>query len=86
MDYDRTVTALARAIEIAGIGVMVAGGLLATFAALARLLRGQGVEAAYHAYRADLGRAILLGPGIRRGRLAPGRRSSRGGADVGKRR
>ena len=61
MDYDRIVATVARAIEIAGIAVLVTGGGLATLAFLRRLTRGRAFVDAYHAYRADLGRAILLG-------------------------
>ncbi len=61
MDYDRIVAAVARAIEVAGIAVLVTGGGLATLAFLRRLTRGRAFVDAYHTYRADLGRAILLG-------------------------
>ena len=61
MDYDRAVTGVARLIEVAGIAVLVAGGILATLAFLGRILRRREFTDAYHAYRADLGRAILLG-------------------------
>jgi uncharacterized membrane protein len=52
-----------RAIEVAGIGVIVLGGALATVLFLWRSLRGVGGprRGAYETYRADLGRAILLG-------------------------
>ena len=61
MDYDRLVTGIAHTIELAGIAVLVAGGILATLAFLGRIVRHHGFTDAYHAYRADLGRAILLG-------------------------
>ena len=58
-----TTTALielvARAIELVGIGVMVLGAAWATAVAARRVLGGEG--GAYHEYRANLGRAILLG-------------------------
>ena len=51
---------LVRAIEVGGIAIVVLGALLATVGFVARLRRG-GFEAAYTAYRLNLGRAILLG-------------------------
>ncbi len=58
--------ALARGIELAGMGVMLCGGLAAFVAFLGRLARrrtrpGGGFERTYRDLRADLGRAILLG-------------------------
>jgi uncharacterized membrane protein len=53
--------ATARAVEIVGIGIIVLGGLAATLFFVWRLLRSGAPAAAYHAYRANLGRAILLG-------------------------
>lgn len=69
MDHATTVAlaeALARGIELAGMGVMVAGGLAALAAFGVRLVRrreraGGAFEATYRDLRADLGRAILLG-------------------------
>ena len=58
--------ALARGIELTGIGVMVVGGLAAFAAFLVRLAArraqpGGSFEPTYRDFRADLGRAILLG-------------------------
>jgi len=61
MDYDLIVATLARGVELAGIAVMLLGGLIATGAFLTRSLRRTPFVASYEAYRADLGRAILLG-------------------------
>ena len=61
VDYDRIVASLVRAIEVAGIAVVVTGGVLATLTFLGRITRGRAFTEAYHGYRADLGRAILLG-------------------------
>jgi uncharacterized membrane protein len=61
MDYDRLVAGVARAVELAGVAVLLLGALLAACAFAARLARGGTFPAAYHALRADLGRAILLG-------------------------
>ena len=40
MDYDRIVATIARAIEVAGIAVVVTGGVVATLAFLRRVTRG----------------------------------------------
>ncbi len=52
-----------RAIEVAGIGIIVLGGAVASALFLWRVSRGTGGprRGAYETYRADLGRAILLG-------------------------
>ena len=52
---------LARVIEAVGIAVIVGGALLATLALCRRLVRREGFTGSYQRYRADLGRAILLG-------------------------
>lgn len=52
---------VAQAIELVGVGAMVLGGLLATALAARSLLRRESRLAVYHAYRADIGRSILLG-------------------------
>jgi uncharacterized membrane protein len=69
MDRETTVAlaeALARGVELAGMVVMLAGGLAALVAFLVRLARRRGraggcFEPTYRDLRADLGRAILLG-------------------------
>ena len=49
-------------LEIAGVGVIALGVLIASLVALGRVLRGQaGADAVYTGYRRALGRAILLG-------------------------
>ena len=48
-------------IEISGVAVMVAGGLVATWFFAMDLLGEPTRKEAYHGYRANLGRAILLG-------------------------
>lgn len=50
-----------RLIEVAGIVVIVAGVVLATALYLGRVLRQGGAAGAFEAYRANLGRGILLG-------------------------
>jgi uncharacterized membrane protein len=70
MDRSATVAfaqALARGIELVGIGVMILGGVAAMTAFVLRILRrrrhatGVSFEQTYRDLRADLGRAILLG-------------------------
>lgn len=71
LSMDRTTTvalaeALARGIEVTGMLVMVLGGATAILAFLVRLARrrgtaGAGFEPTYREFRANLGRAILLG-------------------------
>jgi uncharacterized membrane protein len=50
-----------RGIEAAGISIIVVGGLIATVAFLLEIGRKAGFSSAYHRYRGNLGRAILLG-------------------------
>ena len=50
----------ARGLEFVGVGVMLLGLFAATLRGLWRL-KGGGLDAAYAEYRANLGRAILLG-------------------------
>lgn len=52
---------LSGAIEAAGISIIVGGALIATAAFFARLARKEKFENSYKWYRANLGRAILLG-------------------------
>src|SRR5690349_4431875 len=69
MDRETTVAfaeALSRGVELAGMAVMLLGGLGASVAFLLRIVKGRsratgGFDAAYRSFRADLGRAILLG-------------------------
>ncbi len=48
-------------IEMAGVAVIVLGGVLATLAFVRALLKRVDFLESYHAYRGNLGRAILLG-------------------------
>ena len=52
---------LVRVIEAVGIAVIVGGALLATLSLTRRLARREGFTDTYQWYRANLGRAILLG-------------------------
>jgi len=61
MDYEQLVSATARVFELAGVAVLLLGALLAAGLFAGRLARRTAFQDAYHALRADLGRAILLG-------------------------
>ncbi|WP_083656187.1 DUF1622 domain-containing protein [Mongoliimonas terrestris] len=50
-----------RAIEIAGIAVILIGGIAATGLYLKRLMAGDGGPDSFKAYRSSVGQAILLG-------------------------
>jgi len=52
---------IAIGIEVAGVAIIVLGALIASARFLVNGFGGIGFDAAYHAYRAELGRAILLG-------------------------
>jgi uncharacterized membrane protein len=52
---------IATVIEVAGVGVIVVGGLVASALFLRQGLRAGAWSAAYHQYRANLCRGILLG-------------------------
>jgi len=57
---EQVVVQIARAIEAAGIAIMVLGGMVATGVFLRRLWRTERFSDSYHRYRANLGQAILL--------------------------
>jgi uncharacterized membrane protein len=61
MDYEHLVAMAARAVELAGVAVLLFGALLASGVFAGRLARRVIFQDAYHALRVDLGRAILLG-------------------------
>jgi uncharacterized membrane protein len=60
MDYENAFAQAARGVEVVGVSLLLLGAILAGGAFARRLVRGGGFIAAYHAFRADLGRAILL--------------------------
>lgn len=60
MNIDPATEFIGKLIEIAGVGILVLGAVLATIAFLLEWLR-EGLDKAYDEYRANLGRAILLG-------------------------
>jgi uncharacterized membrane protein len=57
---DTALHATATALEAAGVGVIVAGAIIALVSSLGRLRTAGEAEAYYH-FRRRLGRAILLG-------------------------
>ena len=61
MDYEHLIVKAARLVELAGVGVLLLGAVLAAGAFARRMARRLGFPGAYHGLRADLGRAILLG-------------------------
>lgn len=61
MDYEHFVVAAARVVEFIGVAVLLLGALLAALVFVRRMMSGVVFQEAYHALRADLGRAILLG-------------------------
>jgi uncharacterized membrane protein len=61
MDHEHLIAESARVVEIAGVAVLLLGALFAASAFAWRLMQRVSLEDAYHALRADLGRAILLG-------------------------
>lgn len=61
MDYEYLVSSSAHFIELAGVAVLLFGALLAAGVFAKHLLGKMTFQDAYHALRADLGRAILLG-------------------------
>jgi uncharacterized membrane protein len=61
MDYEHLIVGSARVVELAGVAVLLLGALLAAATFVWRLTQHAGLDRAYHALRADLGRAILLG-------------------------
>ena len=60
MGYESLVHGLTRVVELAGVAILILGGLIATGGFL-HGWAGVGFERAYSLYRANLGRAILLG-------------------------
>lgn len=60
MEHGQFAAIAARGVEIVGVAVLLLGALLAGGAFVRRVVRGTPFPDAYHALRADLGRAILL--------------------------
>ena len=61
MNYEHFVVASAGVVEFIGVAVLLLGALVAALVFARRLAGGTVFQEAYHALRADLGRAILLG-------------------------
>lgn len=61
MGFEAFVEQVGRAVEIAGIGAIVVGSVVATVLALRRYRRGVRGKEGYRHYRRGIGRAILLG-------------------------
>jgi uncharacterized membrane protein len=61
MEFERFASLSARIVEFVGVAVLLLGALVAAAAFSYRLVRRAVFQDAYHALRADLGRAILLG-------------------------
>jgi uncharacterized membrane protein len=61
MPNDTLIHNAAHAVEVAGVGVLLIGAILAGGVFVMRLTKRTGFPEAYHGLRADLGRAILLG-------------------------
>jgi uncharacterized membrane protein len=64
MNTDRAhafVDELAKLLELAGVGIIIGGVVLAGLVFVVSGLRGLGWQAAYQACRSNLGRGILLG-------------------------
>lgn len=60
MEHGQLAASAARGVEVVGVAVLLLGGLLAGGAFVRRVVLGTPFPNAYHALRADLGRAILL--------------------------
>lgn len=60
MEPESFVASASRGVEFAAVVILLLGALLAAGAFARRLLLGAAFANAYHALRADLGRAILL--------------------------
>ena len=58
---DRAMHVIATGIEVAGVGIIVLGAVVATILFLRQGLRDRCWTPAYEAFRANLGRSILLG-------------------------
>ena len=58
---DAVLHGIATAIEVAGVGLIVIGAVIATILYLRGGFGAEGWDAAYARYRANLGRGILLG-------------------------
>jgi uncharacterized membrane protein len=60
MELGQFAASAARGVELVGVAVLLLGALVAGGAFARRVVRGTPFPSAYHALRADIGRAILL--------------------------
>ena len=61
MTFNEAVETVGKGVDVAGVGVLVIGGLIATAIYLRRLRQPDHRIEAYKQYRQNLGRSILLG-------------------------
>jgi uncharacterized membrane protein len=61
MDFEQTMDAIAKGVEVLGIATLVLGLVAALARAGFAMLAGQGAEAVYRLVRSVFGRSILLG-------------------------
>jgi uncharacterized membrane protein len=61
MPIEDLISLVSRAVEVAGIAVIVLGAVIATIVFLMHLRPSAGIPDSYRAYRQSIGRAILLG-------------------------
>ena len=61
MNFNEAVEYIGKAMDLAGVGAIVVGALLATAFFVTGLRRGEKSKTAYRNYRQGVGRAILLG-------------------------
>jgi uncharacterized membrane protein len=61
VDYGDSIEAIGKAVDVAGVAAMIAGGGIASAWYLRNAWRLASLTAGYRPYRRNLGRAILLG-------------------------
>lgn len=61
MDFETVVLSIGKAIDAAGVLIILVGLTVGTVIYLKGVFRGQDTRATYRRYRQDIGRAILLG-------------------------
>ena len=61
MNFEHLIAGAAKVVELSGVAVLLFGAILAAGVFTVRVARRVALHDAYHALRADLGRAILLG-------------------------
>ena len=61
MDFEGTIEAVGKGVDVAGVAAIILGALVATWIVVARAAAGERGLDAYVRYRRGIGRAILLG-------------------------